>query len=130
MIYLKIKTVHLVGFRNFTDAIINFNDDTLIIGANDVGKSNMLHGLRLLLDKSLSEADLEPSELDFHICKRTTCNELSITISFDDINEDAVLSVLKGYVSDERCTYLRYVANRADLSYKIFIGHSLSNLEG
>ncbi|MBD3842306.1 MAG: AAA family ATPase, partial [Campylobacterales bacterium] len=121
--------VHLVGFRNFNDAIINFNGDTLIIGANDVGKSNMLHGLRLLLDKSLSENDLEPSELDFHICKRTTCNELSITISFDDINEDAVLSVLKGYVSDERCTYLRYVGNRADLSYKIFIGHSLSNLE-
>lgn len=129
MIYLKIKTVHLVGFRNFNDAIINFNDDTLIIGANDVGKSNMLHALRLLLDKSLSEADIEPSELDFHLCKRTTCNELSITISFDDINEDAVLSVLKGYVSDERCTYLRYLANRADLSYKIFIGHSLSNLE-
>lgn len=129
MIYLKIKTIHLVGFRNFSDAIINFNDDTLIIGANDVGKSNMLHALRLLLDKSLSEADIEPSELDFHLCKRTTCNELSITISFDDIKEDAVLSVLKGYVSDDGFTYLRYVANRVDLSYKIFIGYSLSNME-
>lgn len=129
MICLKIKTIHLVGFRNFSDAIINFNDDTLIIGANDVGKSNMLHALRLLLDKSLSEADIEPSELDFHLCKNTTYNELSITISFDDIKEDAVLSVLKGYVSDDGFTYLRYVANRIDLSYKIFIGYSLSNME-
>ncbi|MGR2919443.1 AAA family ATPase [Acinetobacter sp. 1125_18A] len=126
---MKIKTIHLVGFRNFSDAIINFNDDTLIIGANDVGKSNMLHALRLLLDKSLSEADIEPSELDFHLCKNTTYNELSITISFDDIKEDAVLSVLKGYVSDDGFTYLRYVANRIDLSYKIFIGYSLSNME-
>lgn len=129
MICLKIKTIHLVGFRNFSDAIINFNDDTLIIGANDVGKSNMLHALRLLLDKSLSEADIEPSELDFHLCKSTTCNELSITISFDDIKEDAVLSVLKGYVSDDGFTHLRYVANRIDLSYKIFIGYSLNNME-
>lgn len=129
MIYLKIKTVHLVGFRNFNDAIINFNDDTLIIGANDVGKSNMLHGLRLLLDKSLSEADLEPSELDFHICKRKACDAFSITISFNDVKEDAVLSVLKGYVSDDGCTYLRYEANRADLTYKVFVGHSLIDLE-
>lgn len=129
MVALKIKTVHLVGFRNFNDAIINFKNDTLIIGANDVGKSNMLHALRLLLDKSLSETDIEPSELDFHHCKRKVCDELSITISFDDIKEDAVLSVLKGHVSDDGCTYLRYVANRADLNYKIFIGCSLFELE-
>nr|WP_277603785.1 AAA family ATPase [Acinetobacter dispersus] len=126
---MKIKTVHLIGFRNFNEAIINFNDDTLIIGANDVGKSNMLHALRLLLDKSLSEADIEPSELDFHLYKQNVCDDFSITICFDDIKEDAVLSVLKGYVSDDRHTYLRYEANRADLSYRIFIGHSLTDLE-
>jgi AAA15 family ATPase/GTPase len=32
----------------------------LIIGANDVGKTNLLYAIRLLLDKSLSELDLEP----------------------------------------------------------------------
>lgn len=126
---MKIKTVHLVGFRNFSNAIINFNDDTLIIGANDVGKSNMLHALRILLDRSLSESDIEPSELDFHISGDKVFDHLMITISFEDIKEDAVLSILKGYVSSSNCTYIQYIADRTDLSYKLLIGHSLNDLE-
>lgn len=129
MVSLKIKTLELKGFRNFNEAIINFNNDTLIIGENDVGKSNMLHAFRMLLDKSLSESDIEPSELDFHVSNKNICEKISITIAFEDVKEDAVLSILKGYVSSDACTYLRYEAHRGDLSYKIFIGHSLTELE-
>ncbi|KAB1952102.1 AAA family ATPase, partial [Escherichia coli] len=45
---MEISSLKLKGFRNFKDAYINFNSNTLIIGANDVGKSNMLHSLRML----------------------------------------------------------------------------------
>lgn len=126
---MEIDSIHVKGFRNFNDAIINFNSDTLIIGANDVGKSNMLHALRMLLDKSLSESDIEPSELDFHLMPDGVCNDFQITVSFKDVKEDAVLSVLKGYVSDQGRTHLRYIAKRDDLSYKIFIGYSPDDLE-
>lgn len=88
--------MHLTGFRNFSDSSINFNENTLIIGSNDIGKSNLLHALRILLDKSLSEADIEPDELDFHISPTEAANEMSITIKFSEITEDAVISVLKG----------------------------------
>ena len=98
---LEIQSVHLQGFRNFNDAIINFNSNTLVIGANDVGKSNMLHALRILLDKSLSEADIEPTELDFHITPEGVHDDLQITVCFKKIKEDAVLSILKGHVNDE-----------------------------
>ncbi|WP_324026699.1 ATP-dependent nuclease [Aeromonas caviae] len=126
---MKISNVHLIGFRNFADSSINFKDNTLIIGSNDIGKSNLLHALRVLLDKSLSEADLEPNELDFHIGLTDVSNEISITIKFTNVIEDAVISVLKGNVSDDNETFLRYVAQRNNLDYKLYIGPSLSELE-
>ncbi|MGL6475668.1 ATP-dependent nuclease [Aeromonas hydrophila] len=126
---MKISNVHLIGFRNFADSSINFKDNTLIIGSNDIGKSNLLHALRILLDKSLSEADLEPNEMDFHIGLTDVSNEISITIKFTDVIEDAVISVLKGNVSDENETFLRYSAQRNNLDYKLYIGPSLSELE-
>ncbi|CCW31796.1 SMC domain-containing protein [Xenorhabdus nematophila F1] len=126
---MEISSLYLKGFRNFEDALINFNSNTLVIGANDVGKSNMLHALRILLDKSLSEADIEPSKLDFHIDKDNVIEQLEITITFKDVTEDAVLSVLKGNVSDDGTTIIKYIAQKYDLSYKIFVGHSVEELQ-
>jgi putative ATP-dependent endonuclease of OLD family len=126
---LKISSLNLKGFRNFLDCSVNFNSSTLMIGANDVGKSNMLHALRILLDKSLSESEIEPSELDFHISGAGISEKFEITITFEDIKEDAVLSILKGSVSDDGKAVFRYVANRSDLSYQIFIGNSLEDLQ-
>ncbi|MBT1443434.1 AAA family ATPase [Shewanella sp. JM162201] len=126
---MEISSLHLKGFRNFDDAFVNFNKSTLVLGSNDIGKSNMLHALRILLDKSLSEADIEPSELDFHISKSGIVEHAEITITFANITEDAVLSVLKGNVSDESETVIKYVAQRSSLSYRIFIGHSLEELQ-
>ncbi|WP_082021218.1 ATP-dependent nuclease [Chromohalobacter japonicus] len=126
---MEISSLHLNGFRNFNDSITNFNSNCLLIGSNDVGKSNMLHALRILLDKSLSEADIEPSELDFHTSYEASFEELEITAKFKDITEDAVLSVLKGYVSDDGETYIKYSAKKSDLSFNILIGRSLEDLE-
>ena len=126
---MNISYVHLKGFRNFNDSLINFNENTLIIGGNDVGKSNLLHALRILLDKSLSEVDIEPNELDFHIQRAGISDEIEITVKFSHVTEDAVLSVLKGNVSDENEAYLRYTARMNDLSYKLFIGPSIDALK-
>ncbi|GAD89386.1 hypothetical protein VHA01S_019_00630 [Vibrio halioticoli NBRC 102217] len=126
---MEISSLHLKGFRNFNDALINFNSSTLIIGSNDIGKSNMLHSLRILLDKSLSEADIEPSELDFHIGLDGTSQYVEITITFKDVKEDAVLSILKGNVNDNGETIFRYTANKSDLSYKLWVGQSLEDLQ-
>lgn len=48
---MKIDKIHIKGFRNFDDEEITFQAKTLIIGANDVGKTNLLYALRLLFDK-------------------------------------------------------------------------------
>lgn len=61
---MEIEKILISGFRNYLDANINFNKSTLVIGANDSGKTNLIYAIRLLLDKSLPESDLEPSEAD------------------------------------------------------------------
>ncbi|ESM78246.1 AAA family ATPase [Citrobacter sp. DNRA3] len=126
---MEISSLKLKGFRNFKDAHINFNSNTLVIGANDVGKSNMLHSLRMLLDKSLSDSEIEPNEFDFHLDNGKSCEEFEIIIHFKDINEDAVLSILKGNVSDSGESFIKYIAQKSDLSYKLFIGESLESLQ-
>lgn len=127
---MKIDQVHVVNYRNFSNAVVNFSASTLIIGANDVGKTNLVHGIRLLLDKSFSERDIEPSETDFHIRDDgTQAEDFSISIRFDEVKEDAVLSILKGHVSDDAKTVFKIIGFRKSLDYKIFVGESDSELE-
>lgn len=127
---MQIEWIKLRGFRNFKDAHINFSKKILIIGANDVGKTNLLYAIRLLLDRTLSEADIEPSETDFHVqLDGKQFKRIRITIKLAEIREDAVLSKLKGWVNDDGETYLRYEAERADLNHKLFIGYSKDTLE-
>lgn len=113
---MRICEVKLKGFRNFMNATINFTEKTLIIGSNDIGKSNLLHALRLILDKSLSEIDLEPKDSDFYVHKET--NEIYIQIKFEEVTEDCILSKLRENVSDNGTLYLAYKAVRDPKSKK------------
>lgn len=124
-----IEKVNIEGFRNFSNLTANLKESTLIIGANDVGKTNLIYALRLLLDKSLSERDVEPEITDFHISKNGNQAEtFSITVFFKDISEDAALSTLKGNVSDNGCSVFKLVANRNTLDYQISIGSNDAEL--
>ena len=40
---MNIATIELEKFRNFNSALIRFNGNSLVIGANDVGKTNLLY---------------------------------------------------------------------------------------
>lgn len=127
---MKIDHIILNNYRNFADATIQLANKTLVIGGNDVGKTNMIHSMRLLLDKTLSEVDIEPTPMDFHISQETgQANQFSIFMAFSDVHEDAVLSQLKGFVSETRRFYLRYDATRVPLSFKIFAGHAPDKME-
>lgn len=127
---MKIDYVELKQYRNFADAHINFAKNSLVIGSNDVGKTNMIYALRLLLDKSLSEADIEPSARDFHCAQDgTQANSFSIRIAFSEVTQDAVLSQLKGLVSATGHFFLEFRAYRANHSYEIAAGHDLAAIQ-
>lgn len=127
---MRISSVNLKSFRNFKSSFIRFNGNSLVIGANDVGKTNLFYAIRLLLDRSIPETELEPKESDFHIdAKGNHADHLTITIKFEDIAEDAVISHLKGYVSDKGECFISYHASRESLTSNLFIGHSKDELE-
>lgn len=90
----------------------------------------MIHALRLLLDKSLSDADIEPTTRDFHSAQDgTQADSFSIRIAFSEVIQDAVLSQLKGLVSDSGHFFLEFRATRADHSYEIAAGHAAGAME-
>ncbi len=128
---MKLSTVKLKGFRNFKDATINFEEKTLVIGANDVGKTNLLWAIRLLLDRRLNDFDIEPKDSDFYAFEET--NSFEILLKFKNVVEDCVVSKLKGKISDNDELCLAYKAFRDKVtkakSYILYAGISESKLE-
>jgi len=122
---VKIEKIHIKGFRNFNDEEITFQAKTLIIGANDVGKTNLIYALRLLFDKSLNEHDLELSDSDYNAYSKA--NEIEITVTICDITEDCLLSMFGGSIKDG-VTMIRYSKTK-DESYRILVGYSEETLE-
>ena len=118
---MRLKTLYIKGFRNFKEATINFNNQSLIIGANDVGKTNLLYALRILLDRGFSDLDLELKESDFYAYEET--NEVIITAFFNDIKEDCILSKMKGDISGDGKLVIKYLATKGE-DYKFFCGKS------
>ncbi|PHV69592.1 ATP-dependent endonuclease [Sporanaerobium hydrogeniformans] len=96
---MYISWLRIEGFRNFVNETINFADKTLVIGTNDVGKTNMIYALRLLFDKSLSERDLELSNSDYNAY--TSATTIKITVCIKDIKEDCLRSTFNGDIQND-----------------------------
>jgi putative ATP-dependent endonuclease of OLD family len=121
---MKVDSIRLQGFRNFKDAVVALHYKALIIGYNDVGKTNLTYALRLLLDRSLSDATLEPKDSDFYAHEQT--DEIRITLHLVDVTEDCLVSRFRDYLSDKGDVYLVYEAKRdrdtKRKSYRILVG--------
>ncbi len=132
---MHIEWVKLKGFRNFHDCKIHFREKTLVIGANDVGKTNLLYALRLIFDPNLSDPELQPERSDFHVRRgglftnKRPDDQLEIIVKLASVTEDAVLCVLKGNVSDDGDTYIAYRASLDALEAEFFIGASEVTME-
>ncbi len=122
---MRIDRIHIKGFRNFDDEEIVFQTKTLVIGANDVGKTNLLYALRLLFDKSINEHDLELTDNDYNAYSKS--NEVEITVTICDIKEDCLLSAFGGSIKDGT-TMIRY-SNTKDGTYRILMGFSTETLD-
>lgn len=130
--YMKLSKVILKNYRNFSEVEINFNEKSLIIGANDVGKTNLIDAIRLLLDKTLSENDIEPEDEDF--CAFHDCNSFEIILLFTEIKEECIWAKLGQYIDDETGElYLGYFATRdtpgGTKKFEIKAGPSIDLLE-
>ncbi len=128
---MKLSQVKLKGFRNFKDATINFEKKSLVIGSNDIGKTNLTWALRILLDKGLSEYDIEPRDSDFYAYDDV--HEFLISLKFENVVEDCIVAKMKGKISDKDELFISYCAYRDKDSlaktYKIFVGSAADKME-
>lgn len=121
---MLLKKLYVKGFRNFKEVTVNLNEHSLIIGANDVGKTNLIYALRILLDRSFSDYDYELAESDFFAYEDT--HEIIIRAFFEDITEECVIARLPGKISNDGKLVLQYTAtiNNGKVEYQFFCGKS------
>jgi len=62
---LRISRIQITNFRNFADLDVRLGEHAVIVGENKIGKSNLLHALRLILDPSLPDSARKLREEDF-----------------------------------------------------------------
>jgi len=96
---MKISRISIQNFRNFADVDVKLGEHAVIVGENKIGKSNLLHALRLVLDPSLPDSARKLRKEDFWDgLKRPLGRDTRITISVeladfeDDENQLAVLA--------------------------------------
>lgn len=95
---MYISRVQITNFRNFAALDVNLSQHAVIVGENRIGKSNLLHAIRLLLDPSLPDSARKLRQEDFWDgLERPLGKEDRISISVDlaefedDENQLAVL---------------------------------------
>jgi len=132
---MEIEQLYIEGYRNFKKATINFNQHSLLLGANDVGKTNMISALRILLDRGYSEYDYELKDSDFFAYDDTS--SVTIRVYISDLVEECVLARMNGKISDEGKLVLQYKADRKEgkVDYRFYCGKSdsvedLQEIEG
>lgn len=63
---LYISRVIIKNYRNFLDLDVNLQQKSIIVGENNIGKTNFIRALQLILDPTLSDEDRMLSESDFN----------------------------------------------------------------
>lgn len=123
---MKLDVVKIKGFRNFKDLTVNLNEKSLIIGPNDIGKSNFIYAIRLLLDRSLSELDLELVDSDYYAHDET--QRIEILLKFSEAVEECIVSKFKENISDDGNVFIKYeivkTENSTGKNYKLYVGAS------
>jgi putative ATP-dependent endonuclease of OLD family len=61
-----ISRVQITNFRNFLNVDVSLDHKQVIIGENNVGKTNFLRTIQLILDKDFSDTDRQLIAEDFH----------------------------------------------------------------
>ncbi|GLH63813.1 AAA family ATPase [Parageobacillus sp. G301] len=130
-----ISRVKIKNFRNFQSVDISLSHKQVIIGENNVGKTNFLKAIQLILDPTLSDEDRYLTESDFYEGIENPMEkgeEIEIVIEIRGFEHNKnILSVLSdATVSDDpptlRLTYRYYPVEKEDgtkdYEYIIFQG--------
>lgn len=136
-----ISRVQIKNFRNFLNVDVELDHKQVIIGENNVGKTNFLRAIQLILDKDYSDSDRQLTPEDFHDSIEKPMEngeeiEINLEIKGYEHNSKLKAQFVDAIISADpptlRFTY-KFVANRDEfgkiINYKyiIFKGSSEDN---
>lgn len=106
---MRISRIQIEHFRNFASLDISLGQDVVIVGENKIGKTNLLHAIRLVLDPSLPDSARQLKEEDFWDGlprPLTRAAKIGIAIDFTDFetNENHVALLAEHLVAPEPMT--------------------------
>ena len=88
---MKIKYLMLKNFRSYKgETKINFDDLTVLVGKNDIGKSTILEALDIFFNDGNGAVKIEKSDLNNQALKEGD-NESIISICFSELPESIIL---------------------------------------
>jgi len=97
---LYISRVTIKNYRNFKNVDVRLGHKQVIIGENNVGKTNFLRALQLILDPTFSDEDRRLDECDFNdtlVDPMGNNEEIEISIYISNFrNNTTILAVFQG----------------------------------
>lgn len=88
---MRIHSVKLKNFRGYhEEAQINFNDLTVIVGKNDIGKSTILEALDIFFNDGKGCIKPDNEDLNFDVRSRGE-DTFSISVEFSDLPKEIVI---------------------------------------
>lgn len=121
-----ISKVKIHNFRNFKDIDVDLSHKQVIIGENNVGKTNFIRAIQLILDPKLSDEDRYLNESDFYeglISPMEIGIEVLVSIDIKGFDHNKMLlatlcdATLKDDPATLRLTYHYYATQNSDGSY-------------
>ncbi len=110
---MYISSVVIKNFRNFKDISIDLPPQAIIVGENSIGKSNLLHALRLVLDPTLPNSERQLSDEDFNSNIKFRGQSIEIEVRLKGFEcQKQVHSLLCDYLESDKpepVALLRYV---------------------
>jgi putative ATP-dependent endonuclease of OLD family len=100
--FMFLSRIEITNFRNFRHLDVRLGSTTVVVGENNVGKSNLLFALRLVLDPRLPDSARQLREEDFWQGLKKPIQSkfpIEVAVQFQDFQNDKdVLAVLQPYL--------------------------------
>lgn len=133
--YPFISRVIIKNFRNFKNVDVDLTDKQVILGENNIGKTNFIRALQLILDPNLSDFDRYLEEADFNDTIETPFDnkeiiEISIEIQGFEHNTSLLATFCDATINTNpptiRITYEFAPINEKEYGYVIYLGEDKS----
>ena len=101
---MYLSRIRIENFRNFSHFDVQLTGNVVVVGENRVGKSNLLHALRLIFDPALPDSARQLSLADFWdgLGQPESSDKIVVSVEINDFEGDTdVLALLTDYRLDD-----------------------------